>query len=54
MVHSEVGHCQWNSQCDQMQRYTHYTVEMHGAISIAVIPVSVLFEETSDNQAQVD
>src|SRR6218665_1676422 len=22
MVHSEVGHCRWNCQCDQMHRYT--------------------------------
>src|SRR6218665_1435668 len=40
-VHSEVGLCRWNCQCDQMQRYT---AEMHGAISICAIPVFVMFE----------
>src|SRR6218665_1378227 len=41
MVDTEVGHCRWKWQCNQMQEYT---VEMHGAISISGITVSVLFE----------
>src|SRR6218665_1234659 len=31
MVHSEVGHCRWNCQCDQMHRYT---AEVRGDRSI--------------------
>src|SRR6218665_1879439 len=33
MVRSEVGHCRWNCQCDQMH---WYTAEVRGAISIAL------------------
>src|SRR6218665_2825836 len=33
MTRSEVGHCRWNCQCDQMKRYT---AEVRGAISIAL------------------
>src|SRR6218665_1314318 len=31
VVHSEVGHCRWNCQCDQMHRYT---AEVRGDRSI--------------------
>src|SRR6218665_378976 len=34
MTHSEVGHCRWNCQCDQMH---WYTAEVRGAISIALL-----------------
>src|SRR6218665_3979526 len=27
MVHSEVGHCRWNCQCDQMHQYDRYTAK---------------------------
>src|SRR6218665_3273624 len=33
MARSEVGHCQWNRQCDQMH---WYTAEVRGVISIAL------------------
>ena len=31
MAHSEIGHCRWNCQCDQMHRYT---AEVRGDRSI--------------------
>src|SRR6218665_3240895 len=36
MAHSEVGHCRWNCQCDQMHRYT---AEVRGDRSIPLGPV---------------
>src|SRR6218665_2372496 len=33
MARSEVGHCRWNCQCDQIH---WYTAEVRGAISIAL------------------
>src|SRR6218665_1466789 len=40
MARSEVGHCRWNCQCDQMHRNT---AEERGAISIVLFQKAYLF-----------
>src|SRR6218665_586208 len=40
MARSEVGHCRWNCQCDQMH---WYTAEVRGAISIALFQKAYQF-----------
>src|SRR6218665_1710009 len=47
MARSEVGHCQWNCQCDQMQ---WCTAEVHGAISIALFQKANSFCLKDDNE----
>src|SRR6218665_3039902 len=45
MTYGEVGHCQWNCQCDQMHRYT---AEVHGAISIALFQYPFCLKDDSE------
>jgi len=45
MAHSEVGHCCWNCQCDQMHRYT---AEVRGAISIALYQYPFCLKDVSE------
>src|SRR6218665_831165 len=47
MARSEVRHCRWNCQCDQM----HWcTAEVHGAISIALFQKVYPFCLKDDNE----
>src|SRR6218665_2609261 len=47
MARSEVGHCRWNCQCDQM---IWYTAEVRGAISIALFQKAYPFCLKDDNK----
>src|SRR6218665_3376388 len=47
MARSEVGHCRWNCQCDQMH---WYTAEVRGAISIALFQKAYPFCLKDDNE----
>src|SRR6218665_3065554 len=47
MARSEVGHCRWNSQCDQMH---WYTAEVRGAISLALFQKAYPFCLKDDNE----
>ena len=47
MAHTEVGHCRWNCQCDQMH---WYTAEVSGAISIALFQKAYPFCLKDDNE----
>src|SRR6218665_510468 len=46
MARSEVGHCRWNCQCDQMH---WYTAEVRGAISIVIFQKAYSFCLKDDN-----
>ena len=45
MAHSEVGHCRWNFQCDQMHRYT---AEVRGATSIALFQYTFCLKDDNE------
>ena len=45
IAHSEVGHCRWNYQCDQMH---WYTAEVRGAISIALFQYPFCLKDDSE------
>src|SRR6218665_2323431 len=45
--YSEVAHCRWNCQCDQMH---WYTAEVRGAISIALFQKAYPFCLKDDNE----
>src|SRR6218665_293725 len=47
MARSEVGHCRWNCQCDQMH---WYIAEVCGAISIALSQKAYPFCLKDDNE----
>src|SRR6218665_2655730 len=47
MARSEVGHCRWNCQCDQMH---WYTAEVRGAISLALFQKAYPFCLKDDNE----
>src|SRR6218665_2014088 len=47
MARSEVGHCRWNCQCDQMH---WYTAEVRRAISIALFQKAYPFCLKDDNE----
>src|SRR6218665_1360802 len=47
MACSEVGHCCWNCQCDQMHKYT---AEERGAISIVLFQKAYIFCLKDDNE----
>jgi len=45
MAHSEVGHCRWNCQCDQMHRYT---AEVRDDISIVIFEYPFCLRDDSE------